>query len=112
MFLEKFIFLLGCHFLADFAFQSAYLAEKKSTSVEHLLYHGAQYTATFVLFIALTSTILPFPAAVPVVATILLFLSHIIIDALKARWNIIKSIWLDQLLHISVILVLLLTNQY
>ena len=112
MFIEKFLFLLACHFLADFAFQSAYLAEKKATSTEHLLYHGAQYTATFIVFVAIASTVLPFPSAVPLFPILLLFFSHILIDALKARIKLIKPIWLDQLLHISILLALLSFNFY
>ncbi len=87
---------LACHFLGDFAFQSTWMAANKGKSWEVNFYHAATYTAVFVLFARAT------PAAIAVI-----FLSHVIIDPLKTRYNIIKPIWVDQALHFIVIFALL-----
>ena len=85
---------LACHFVGDFAFQSEWLASQKGKSWEINLYHCLIYTAVFVLAGCLWWQAL------------VLLGSHFIIDPLKARWNIVRSIWLDQLLHVVVILLL------
>jgi len=87
---------LACHFLGDFAFQSAWMSANKGKSWEVNFYHAATYTAAFVLFASATPT-----------AIVVIFLSHIIIDPLKARYNLIKPIWVDQALHFIVIFALL-----
>jgi hypothetical protein len=87
---------LACHFLGDFAFQSTWMAANKGKSWEVNFYHAATYTAVFVLFAGAT------PAAIGVI-----FLTHVIIDPLKTRYNLIKPIWVDQALHFIVIFALL-----
>jgi hypothetical protein len=87
---------LACHFVGDFAFQSAWMSAEKGKSWEVNFYHCATYTATFVLFAH------PSPAAVAI-----LLGAHFVFDALKARYRVVKSIWLDQLLHVATILVIL-----
>src|SRR5947208_1975626 len=89
---------LACHFVGDFAFQSTWMSMEKGKSWEVNFYHCATYTATFVLFAH---------PSIPAVAALLI--THFIVDALKARYKVIGSIWLDQLLHfITIILILLL----
>src|SRR5256885_12107677 len=87
---------LACHFVGDFAFQSTWMSMEKGKSWEVNFYHGATYTAVFVLF-AHTS---------PLAAAALLG-THLVVDPLKARYKIIGPIWLDQLLHIVTILLIL-----
>lgn len=87
---------LACHFIGDFAFQSAWMSIEKGKSWEVNFYHAATYTAVFVL-----------SAHTSLLATALLFISHCIIDPLKARYKIINPIWLDQLLHVLTILLIL-----
>jgi hypothetical protein len=88
---------LACHFVGDFAFQSTWMSVEKGKSWEVNFYHCATYTAVFVLF------------AHPSFATVAVLLcAHFIVDALKARYKVIRSIWLDQLLHIATIVVILL----
>ena len=83
--------------VGDFAFQSTWMSVEKGKSWEVNFYHCATYTATFILF------------AAPSIFAILTILStHFIVDALKARYKVIRSIWLDQLLHIATIIVILL----
>ncbi len=90
---------LACHFIGDFAFQSTWMSMEKGKSWEVNFYHCATYTATFVLF-----------AHPSLLATIVLFVTHFIVDPLKARYNIINSIWLDQVLHVVTILLILGLN--
>ena len=87
---------LACHFIGDFAFQSAWMSMEKGKSWEVNFYHGATYTAVFVLF-----------AHSSLLATAVIFGTHLVIDPLKARYRIIGPIWLDQFLHIVTILLIL-----
>ena len=96
MVLQTVLIWLACHFIGDFAFQSAWMSANKGTSWEVNLYHAATYTAVFVLFARAT------PADITII-----FATHFIIDPLKTRYKIIKPIWLDQALHFIVIFALL-----
>lgn len=87
---------LACHFIGDFAFQSAWMSMEKGKSWEVNFYHAATYTAVFVLF-----------AHASFLATAILFGTHCIVDPLKARYKVIGPIWLDQLLHLITILLIL-----
>ena len=97
--MNEFLLLLACHFIGDFPFQSEWLASNKGKSWECMIYHCLIYTFTFVLF-----------AKISLIAALIIFVSHLIIDPLKARYKIIKHIWLDQLLHVSVLLIICLLN--
>src|SRR5579883_1152325 len=57
---------LACHFVGDFAFQSAWMTIEKGKSWEVNFYHGATYTAPFLLFAHCTP-----------LAAIVLFATHI-----------------------------------
>jgi hypothetical protein len=87
------LLLIACHFIGDFPFQSEFFALNKGKSWEINFYHAITYTATFVIF-----------AKIDIAFSILLLITHFIIDALKARYGLIKHIWIDQILHIMVIL--------
>jgi hypothetical protein len=87
---------LACHFVGDFAFQSTWMSLEKGKSWEINFYHCATYTAAFVLF-----------AHSSVWATAILFGTHCIIDPLKARYRLFEPIWIDQLLHLLVIVCIL-----
>ena len=87
---------LACHFVGDFAFQSAWMSMEKGKSWEVNFYHCATYTATFILFVH------PSPLAVAILLT-----THYIVDTLKARYKVIGPIWLDQLLHVLTIVLIL-----
>lgn len=87
---------LACHFLGDFPLQGDYLSSMKGRSWQHLCYHCACYTGVFVLLAHASPT-----------AALALFVPHFVIDALKARYNIIPWLWLDQALHILTIAIIL-----
>jgi hypothetical protein len=107
-------FVVG-HLVGDFAWQSAWFAGEKGKSWEVNFYHAATYTAAVMVFGSLgtfmgavmrfmmhgavgdTSFFLSAPAIIFVV-----FVSHFLIDALKARYSLIKEIWQDQILHMVV----------
>lgn len=90
---------LACHFVGDFAFQSTWMTLEKGKSWEVNFYHGATYTAVFVLF----------AHASPLAAAALLG-AHFVVDPLKARYKVIGPIWLDQLIHIATIVAILLAH--
>ncbi|GAC1354523.1 MAG: hypothetical protein NVS4B11_01720 [Ktedonobacteraceae bacterium] len=88
---------LACHFVGDFAFQSTWMSIEKGKSWEINFYHCATYTATFILF-----------AHPSLLAITTILTTHYIVDTLKARYKVIGSIWVDQLLHVLTIGLILL----
>ncbi|RAQ98169.1 DUF3307 domain-containing protein [Thermogemmatispora tikiterensis] len=97
--LSTLLIWLACHFVGDFAFQSTWMAVEKGKSWEVTFYHCATYTAVFILF-----------AHPSMVAIVILFTTHLIVDALKARYQVITSIWVDQLLHLVTIALIVLVG--
>jgi hypothetical protein len=91
--------LIACHFIADFPFQGDWLGVNKGKSWELMFYHCAIYAGTFLIF-----------AHASLLFAAVLFISHIIIDPMKARWKFIKHIWVDQILHIIVIIICIMIN--
>ena len=79
--------LLACHMLGDYVMQTEFLARTKGGSWWHLLAHCVTYTV-------------PFAVAFGVDWRVAWLLStHVVIDALKARWNVIGYL-MDQSLHL------------
>jgi len=91
------LWLIAGHLLGDFAFQSEWMALNKGESWEINFYHAAVYTATIFVVAAIGGITLS------VAALLILMISHFCIDPFKARWNLIHSIWIDQLLHLMVL---------
>jgi hypothetical protein len=90
-----FLLLIACHFIGDFPFQGDWIAQNKGKSFEVMAYHCLIYLSTFVLF-----------AKISCLVAVVLFISHFVIDSLKARYHIVKSIWVDQILHLLIILLI------
>lgn len=88
------ISLIACHFIADFPLQSEWFALNKGKSHEVMLYHCIVYTCAFLLILKIS-----------VLSAIILLVTHFIIDTLKARYKIIPTIWIDQILHLTIILI-------
>ena len=82
--------LLACHMLGDYVMQTDFLARTKGESWWHLLAHCVTYTVPFAVVFGLDWRVA------------LLLLTHIIIDALKARWKVIDY-FMDQSLHLLVL---------
>ena len=94
--LQVLLIWLACHFVGDFAFQSAWMSMEKGKSWEVNFYHCVTYTAVFVLFAH------PSPLAVALLLGI-----HFVVDPLKARYKLIGPIWVDQFLHLLTIVLIL-----
>jgi hypothetical protein len=92
-------FLAG-HFLGDFPFQNQWMIDNKGKSWEVNAYHALVYTAVIFSVTAIVGFI------IPISSLGVLIISHFLIDPLKARWKIIKSIWIDQILHILILFLL------
>ena len=82
--------LIICHLFGDYPLQIDYIAQTKGKNWYHLIVHCILYCVPFYYFFGLNSQL------------ILIFISHIIIDALKARYNVI-SYRFDQILHYAVL---------
>lgn len=92
--IEYLCLLAACHFVGDYPFQSEWFVTQKGKSWEVCFYHAATYTAPFVIF-----------AHASWVFAAVLLVSHFVIDPLKARWGVIKTVWQDQLLHAAILAV-------
>jgi len=112
-FLNALLLWSAVHFLGDFAFQNDWMATKKTPSNynpakdcagpwEVLVYHCATYTATFVIATTIMGNV-PNPRAV-----LTIFTTHYVVDACKARRYLVKTIWLDQTLHLLTLVPLIL----
>lgn len=89
--------LLACHMLGDYVLQTDYLAKTKGENWWHLLVHCVLYVVPFAVVFGIDQRIL------------WLFLSHVLIDAAKARWKVIGYAP-DQVAHIVMMLTLYLTE--
>jgi len=93
------------HLIGDFALQGDWIAANKGKSWEVNFYHAATHTAVLLLIVKVgTGVELAFW---PI---LILCASHFFIDALKARWGIVKTIWQDQLLHLGVMILIWLCH--
>lgn len=95
-FVFKCLLLAMAHHLGDFAFQNDWMAGQKGKSWEVLCYHVLMYTVVFVPL----AFVLP---RMNLAAALVIFGTHFVIDACKARWKIVRQIWQDQLLHFGVL---------
>ena len=94
--------LLIAHFLADFSFQSADMAEKKKQNQGVLLAHSCIYAAVMAAacFLGVSPMYALLPAAIFAV-------SHFIIDECKCllsrKWDSIWLFLIDQAFHVAII---------
>lgn len=93
--LKMIIVLICCHLIGDYTFQSDFIANRKGNNWYYLVVHCVLYCLPFLIFFDLTWQIS------------IIFITHLIIDALKARYHKINCIT-DQTLHYIVMLVYLL----
>lgn len=78
--------LVFCHLVGDYVLQCDFIAKTKGENWYHLLVHCALYVLPFYVVFGLTWQLL------------FIFLTHVFIDALKARYKVI-SYPTDQILH-------------
>lgn len=90
--MEKMMLYFASHFLGDFAWQPDWMFRGKGENWFVNFCHASVYTAVFILL-----------AKTSMLGSLILLITHFWIDAFKARWKLINSIYLDQLLHFVVI---------
>ena len=88
------ITLIFCHLVGDYVLQNDFIAKTKGENWYHLIVHCMLYCLPFFVLFALTWQLS------------FIFITHMIIDPLKARYNKINYVT-DQLLHYIVMLVYL-----
>ena len=89
------ITLILCHLIGDYVLQTDFIAKTKGTNWYHLFVQCVLYCLPFFVLYGLTWQLL------------FIFITHIVIDPLKARYNKINYVT-DQLLHYIVMLVYLI----
>lgn len=82
-----------CHLVGDYVLQCDFIAKTKGENWYHLFVHCILYCLPFYVVFGLTWEL------------VVLFLTHVIIDALKARYEVI-SYKTDQVLHYYVVMLL------
>lgn len=90
--IDTILILIFCHLIGDYVLQGDFLAKTKGENWYHLLVHCALYCLPFYLFFGLTWHLM------------VIFVAHVVIDSLKARYNKITYLH-NQLLHYVIIFV-------
>ena len=98
--------LLAGHFVGDYGLQTGYMAQMKGKDWYVLTAHVITYTAAVWVLSAVTATYLG-GTALSVWGLVLIFVAHFIADAAKGQWNMVKSIAVDQTIHLATLLVAL-----
>lgn len=93
--LELIIKLILCHLVGDYVLQSNFLAQTKGKNWYHLFVHCALYCVPFYIVFGLTWQLA------------VIFIAHIIIDPLKARYEKITYTQ-DQIMHYLITLLYLI----
>lgn len=93
--IEMLIYLVLCHLIGDYLFQTDFIAKTKGNNWYHMFVHCGLYIAPFSFFFGITWQLG------------VLFAAHMIIDPLKARYNKINY-WQDQILHYLLLLLYLI----
>ncbi len=89
---ETILIIILCHLVGDYVLQVDFIAKTKGTNWYHLFVHCALYVLPFYIVFGLTWQL------------VFIFVAHMIIDPLKARYNKINYVT-DQILHYVVALV-------
>ena len=92
--LENIFLIIMCHLIGDYVLQSDFIAKTKGENWYHLFVHCALYVLPFYLCFGFDWQLA------------FIFVTHIIIDAAKARWKAINYME-DQFLHYFLSLVYL-----
>jgi hypothetical protein len=93
--METIIKLIFCHLVGDYVLQIDFIAKTKGENWYHLLVHCILYCLPFYIVFGLTWQLW------------VVFVTHIVIDALKARYKKI-SYATDQVLHYAIALLYLI----
>lgn len=90
---ELLLKIVFCHLVGDYVLQCDFIAKTKGENWYHLFVHCILYCLPFYVVFGLTWEL------------VVLFLTHVIIDALKARYEVM-SYKTDQVLHYYVVMLL------
>lgn len=88
--------IIVCHLIGDYVLQSDFIAQTKGKSWYHLFVHCFLYCIPFAIVFGIDGRI------------ITIFATHMIIDAGKARYNVIPYA-VDQMVHYIVGLIYLMS---
>lgn len=99
--ITQFMFLMFAHYLGDYPLQSDFLATTKGKSLYSLFVHCFIYSMT------IATTIMLIKGEFEISVFMVVFLSHIIIDSLKARTKnkekaLTTYLYIDQSLHLVI----------
>lgn len=108
----KILLLCSAHFLGDFAFQSEWMVMFKAKDWGVLFWHVCMYSASVIIVAILGHGIFSdWPGAVTAAGALIVFVSHGMIDTfVKGRWGLTTKIWIDQLCHLTIIVLLALVG--
>lgn len=93
--MQEVVKIIFCHLLGDYPLQPDFIANTKGSNWYHLFVHCALYCIPFAVAFGIDIRLL------------ILFVTHFLVDMLKARYKAI-SYGVDQTLHYLVALVLYL----
>lgn len=82
--------LLFCHMIGDYVLQSDFIAKTKGSNLYHLFVHCVLYCLPFYILYGVN------------VKLFIIFITHVVIDILKAKYNKINYAT-DQIIHYIVI---------
>ena len=85
--------LILCHLAGDYVLQTDFIANSKGENLYHMFVHCTLYISPFYIAYGFSLKL------------IILFITHIIIDTMKARYNVI-SYSTDQILHYIIAFIL------
>lgn len=85
--------LIMCHLIGDYVLQVDFIAKSKGDNLYHMFVHCALYCVPFYFIFGVSFKLL------------FLFVTHVIIDSLKARYKMIDY-KTDQILHYIVLVIL------
>lgn len=93
--MAKTLFILViCHLIGDYFLQSEFIAKTKGQNWYHLFVHCILYVVPFYIAFGLDLRL------------VIIFISHVIIDALKARYHAISYLG-DQVIHYVIMIIYL-----
>ena len=84
--IETIVLLIMCHLIGDYVLQIDFIAKTKGENWYHLFVHCTLYIVPFYICFGFVWQLA------------IIFIAHLIIDPLKARYNKINY-WQDQVLH-------------
>ena len=90
--IETILKIIMCHLIGDYVLQSNFIAQTKGSNWYHLLIHCFLYIVPFYIVFGFDWKL------------IVILITHIVIDPLKARWNKINYVT-DQILHYVIALI-------